>query len=251
MLSVSISIVIYKEKLEQIDNIINLYSSLNVIKKIYIIDNSFDKKDHFKKFDKVDYIFNNKNLGYGKAHNIGILRSNKNYDLHIVSNSDLLFNTNELSNYLNSLNFRENILLYGPKIKYPDGRIYNSAKSNYPSPLDMLLRKSFNREYLSKKKILNNKQINQEIFVKSISGCFIVINNKISKIPTLFDERFFMYNEDLDLCRTADKDYKICFSPSFHIVHVHEKGHSKSIKLLLYSVVSMIKYFNKWGWIIF
>lgn len=251
MLSVSISIVIYKEKLEQIDNIINLYSSLNVIKKIYIIDNSFDEKDHFKKFDKVDYIFNNKNLGYGKAHNIGILRSNKNYDLHIVSNSDLLFDNNELSNYLNSLNLRENILLYGPKIKYPDGRIYNSAKSNYPSPLDMLLRKTFNREYLSKKKILNNKQINQEILVKSISGCFIVINNKISKIPTLFDERFFMYNEDLDLCRTADKDYKICFSPSFHIVHVHEKGHSKSIKLLLYSIESTIKYFNKWGWIIF
>jgi GT2 family glycosyltransferase len=64
----------------------------------------------------------------------------------------------------------------------------------------------------------------------------------------LFDERFFMYPEDIDLTRRIHKEYRTVMYPYAEVIHAHavESYHSK--KMLWIHISNMIKYFNKWGW---
>lgn len=63
-----------------------------------------------------------------------------------------------------------------------------------------------------------------------------------------FDERFFMYPEDIDLCRRIHRKYKTLYVPSPIVVHHHRKASYKSTRMLWVHIINMIKYFNKWGW---
>lgn len=58
-----------------------------------------------------------------------------------------------------------------------------------------------------------------------------------------------MYAEDLDLCRRIGNVSKTIFYPHVFVYHSYEKGSYKNFKLLIYHIISIIKYFNKWGWI--
>ncbi len=63
-----------------------------------------------------------------------------------------------------------------------------------------------------------------------------------------FDERFFMYAEDVDLSRRIHRNYKTIFYPKVSITHEYEKGSYTNYKLLKYHITSLFKYFCKWGW---
>lgn len=101
MNAINVSIVLYHNKKEQIKRIIrSLFLCKNLNIKLYLIDNS--KNDTLKELVNIDnhrieYIFNNMNLGYGKAHNIAIKKSIENGILyHLVLNPDVYFNDNIL-----------------------------------------------------------------------------------------------------------------------------------------------------------
>jgi GT2 family glycosyltransferase len=106
---------------------------------------------------------------------------------------------------------------------------------------------------MTKKKIdrfeLKSSGYDKEIEVPYLSGCFMFLRTESLKKVGLFDERFFMYPEDIDLTRRMHKEYRTMFYPNVSIVHEHEKGSYKSFKLLYIHIINMIKYFNKWGWI--
>jgi hypothetical protein len=65
----------------------------------------------------------------------------------------------------------------------------------------------------------------------------------------LFDERFFMYPEDIDLTRRIHRHYATCFYPDVSVIHAHTQGSYKNRKLLWIHLINMAKYFNKWGWL--
>ena len=64
----------------------------------------------------------------------------------------------------------------------------------------------------------------------------------------IFDERFFMYPEDIDLTRRLASRYDTVFFPDVSVTHLHGSASHKSLKMLLIHAHNMIKYFNKWGW---
>jgi GT2 family glycosyltransferase len=81
-----------------------------------------------------------------------------------------------------------------------------------------------------------------------LSGCFMLLRTQAALKARLFDERFFMYPEDMDLTRRIHRDYLTVFFPHATIIHNHEKASYKSIKMLWIHMVNMCRYFNKWGW---
>src|SRR5574344_1698743 len=89
---------------------------------------------------------------------------------------------------------------------------------------------------------------NRIINVPYLSGCFMLLRTEALKKVGLFDERFFMYPEDMDLTRRLHKVYKTCFYPNVSVVHAHAQGSYKNRKLLWIHLVNVAKYFNKWGW---
>jgi GT2 family glycosyltransferase len=64
----------------------------------------------------------------------------------------------------------------------------------------------------------------------------------------LFDERYFMYMEDIDITRRVHQHFKTVYYPSVHIYHGHARESYRINKLLFTHIKSAIRYFNKWGW---
>ena len=63
-----------------------------------------------------------------------------------------------------------------------------------------------------------------------------------------FDERYFMYPEDIDLTRRLHRKWKTLYYPAVSIVHEHQQESRKNYRMLKIHISNMIKYFNKWGW---
>ncbi|MDY1654010.1 hypothetical protein RKK10_25305 [Klebsiella pneumoniae] len=87
-----------------------------------------------------------------------------------------------------------------------------------------------------------------DLLIRTFPGCFMLLTNVLLQKLNGFDERYFMYLEDVDLCRRALQLTKIYYCPETTIVHVFNKGSYKSKLLLWYHIRSAITYFNKWGW---
>ena len=119
--------------------------------------------------------------------------------------------------------------------------------------MDLLLRRFISNKAF-KIKLTNKYELkffsyDKEAEIPVVSGCFMFIKTSILQKINGFDERFFMYLEDVDLCRRAGELSKVLYFPEVSVIHNYEKGSYKNTKLLKYHINSAIKYFNKWGWV--
>src|SRR3989337_2517838 len=118
----------------------------------------------------------------------------------------------------------------GCKILNPDGTLQLACRRSFPGPwtsftkvtgLSNLLRASrifarYNLTYLDENKTYE---------VDAVSGSFMMIRKEVYEMVGGFDERFFMYGEDLDLCYRIQKSgYKVYYYPGTQIIHY--KGES-------------------------
>lgn len=77
---------------------------------------------------------------------------------------------------------------------------------------------------------------------------FLVIRTELFKQIKGFDDGFFMYLEDADLCKRVNEVSKLMYYPGASVIHKWEQGSHKNRKLFKCHVQSMKYYFNKWGW---
>jgi GT2 family glycosyltransferase len=254
MKKINASIVLYHNNKEQLNKAINSFLNTDLEVKLYLVDNSVN--DDLKKLasidNRIEYIFNNTNLGYGKAHNIAMKKSIENdVPYHIVLNPDIYFDNDVLENLFNYMESSKDIGNIIPQVRYPDGEIQHLCKL-LPTPTDLILRrfipsKSW-KEKRNKKYELRDSGYDKTINVPSLSGCFMFLRTSVLKDIGLFDENIFMYLEDTDLNRRIHKKYKTIFYPEVAIVHEYAKESYVNKKLLMYHIKSAIYYFNKWGW---
>jgi GT2 family glycosyltransferase len=257
MKSINVSIVLFKNDKDLVKKAIYSCVKSFLINKVYLIDNSStDTLSCLASLDiRIEYIFNNANLGFGKAHNIALKRSiEENIPYHLVLNPDVYFEKGVLEELYNFMEANKDIGLVMPKVLYPDGNIQYLCKL-LPTPLDL-----FGRRFLNfgpfKKIVEKRNEVYELRFtgydkimeVPYLSGCFMFIRTEVLKKVGLFDERFFMYLEDTDLSRRIHRVAKTVYYPYVYIYHEYGKGSYKSLKLLYYHIKSAIKYFNKYGW---
>lgn len=257
MSHINISIVLYKNNSEVLKKAISSCLSSTLLNKLYLIDNSPNDslKDLARLDSRIIYIFNNANLGFGKAHNIAMRKSiEENIPYHLVLNPDVYFEKGVLEELHDFMENNQDIGLVMPKVLYPDGSLQYLCKL-LPTPWDLFMRRFFKLGFL--KKMLDKRNEIYELRftgydkimeVPYLSGCFMFLRVDALKKVGLFDERFFMYLEDTDLTRRIYKVAKTVYYPYVHIYHEFGKGPHKSLRLLYYNIVSGIKYFNKWGW---
>lgn len=85
--------------------------------------------------------------------------------------------------------------------------------------------------------------------VPFLSGCFMFLRVKSFIEIKGFSDRFWMYCEDLDMCRRMNmSSFKTVFYPFVSVIHAHRKESFKNKKMLLAHIKSAFIYFNKWGW---
>lgn len=251
---INASIVLYHNNLEQLTRAIKSFFNTSLNVKLYLIDNSAndDLKDLVYIDERIEYIFNNANLGYGSAHNIAIRKSIEQGAMyHLVLNPDIYFDQEVLESLTKFMNENPDIGNVMPKILYPDGEVQYLAKL-LPTPADLIFRR-----FMPLKRWKQNRNERYELQasgydrimeVPNLSGCFMFLRTDALKKGGLFDENIFMYLEDIDLNRRIGEHYKTVFYPEVNVIHEYAKDSYKNKKLLMFHIRSAIYYFNKWGW---
>jgi GT2 family glycosyltransferase len=181
------------------DVIESCLDSINGKCEIIIIENSNSKnlKNNLeKKYNNLTCHLLDENLGYGKANNFGLKKVKTKYAL--ILNPDVKLEENTIENFLSAANKHPDFALMGP---------LNSSeiKSN-----------DFLRSSLLK--------------VKYIKGFAMFFNMKEFEEIGFFDENFFIYLEEIDLCRRVSKINKaIYLVPGIKVKHEGGQSHKKSI----------------------
>lgn len=246
--TVDISIVIVNYKVKEY--ISNLLSSIEKARhsynlEIFVVDNDSgdDSIEYLQnRYPNVNYIANSDNVGFGKANNQAIKEAKGKYTL--IINPDTLVSEDTLSVLFKHMEKNEKCGAAGCKILNPDGTFAPESRRSVPTiwaaacrvfGLDNLFPNSklFGQYYLSW------LPIDEVAKVPVLSGSFMFWRTKVLKQIGGFDERFFMYGEDIDLCyQIQNTGFHIEYVPGTSIIHY--KGESTKKGDLRY-----IKLFNK------
>jgi GT2 family glycosyltransferase len=201
MKKITIIIVSFKSE----NAIYNCLSTINKKYPVIVIENSSDiifKKKIEKKYKNVKCILARKNLGFGKANNIGLYAAKSNYVL--LLNPDTKLKKDTVSILIKNANKIKDFALLAPSI-------VNENDKNYGY---------FENKTISKK-IKNNP-----FEVDFIKGFAMFFNKKKLNKIKFFDERIFLYLEEIDLCkRIKDQGEKIYIIPSAKIYHAGGMSH--------------------------
>tara|TARA_R100000908_G_scaffold35437_1_gene16183 strand:+ start:3247 stop:5334 length:2088 start_codon:yes stop_codon:yes gene_type:complete len=245
-IDISVVIVNYKVK-EYIANLLNSLqrSAEDLTLEIFVVDNASgdDSIPYLKKrFPDVHYIQNEENVGFGIANNQAIEKAQGKYTL--IINPDTLVSEDTLETLVSHMEENEKCGAAGCKILNPDGTFAPESRRSVPAiwsaackvfGLNSLFPKSklFGKYYLS---WLGEDEPSK---VPVLSGSFMFWRTGVLKKLGGFDERFFMYGEDIDLCyRIQETGYHIDYVPDTSIIHY--KGESTKKGDLRY-----IRLFNK------
>ena len=248
----SISIVTFNTNHQDLIKCLKSIYGSNLTSFVYIIDNSPSNELEAlcKKFDCI-YIFNPANPGYGAGHNIAIKKSiERNFDFHLVLNADVSFSGDALERLVQFMNANPNVGQVMPKVLNPDGSLQRLCKL-VPNPADLILRRFIPKFFairMRRKFELWDSGYDKTMFVPYLSGCFMLLRCDALRDVGIFDERFFMYPEDIDLTRRMASKYDTIFYPHVSVVHEHGAASYKSSRMLLIHMFNIFKYFNKWGW---
>ena len=205
--NLTIVIVTYKTDSEILNNCIN---SIDANVKIKIVENSIKTEENIiinKHNKNLSIYYSGKNLGYGAGNNYGF--NLVDTDFTIVANPDIVFHKT----------FFENLKKYlDQKIDFTIiGSTYNKDKSFSSSGLF--------KENEKKKSFDNYKTMESLKKVDWVTGCMMLINLKKFNTTKIFDESFFLYFEEFDLCKGIElKNENVFKAKDLLIDHLGYKG---------------------------
>lgn len=225
-LELSIIIVNYKTPNLTTRCIESIYATTRCSFEIIVVDNASgdDSKERIcAAFPKVIWVQNKVNEGFGRANNLGVQYAKGKYIL--LLNSDMVVQKNTIDFCLEQIKKDNSIAAYTCKLTNADGT--NQRNAYY--------------DIVSIRKILNNSILFVKIFgeikskpnegVKAIMGAFMLIPKAAFDDVHGFDPDFFMYSEELDLCRRlSSMGYTFGCTDSVYAVHKHEGSSSDKLK---------------------
>ncbi len=192
--------------------ILNCLNSINKNNKILIIENSNDfahKNQILSKFNNVKILCTGKNLGYGGGNNFGINAVETDYAL--ILNPDVICDQDFFNNIEEVINVDKNFSIIG--CQYLHDKIFMPAG---------FFDKRENEKFV---KNFKNNECSDFIEVDWVTGCSMILNLKKFSTKKIFDENFFLYFEEFDLCKSLkDKGEKVYSSKKLKIHHLGFKS---------------------------
>jgi len=238
-MDISVIIVNYnvKELLEQCINSIFLSSS-NLKTEIIIVDNnSYDGsvqylKEKFPGNPGIKIIESPVNMGFAKANNLGAKEAKG--DFLLILNPDTVLQEDTLDKSLAFYRSGDSIGALTCKLILPNGELDLACRRSFPTPSVAVYRilglsKIFPKSRIFGKYNLTYLDENKTYEVDAVVGAFMLIRKDIFEQVKGFDEDYFMYGEDLDLCyRIKKAGYKIYYYPETSIIHYKGESTKKS-----------------------
>ena len=179
-------------------------------------------------FPSATYIPAKENLGFGRANNLGYARSSGDFALFL--NPDTICNATALTHCIRRLRDDERIGLISPKLVQADGKMDLACRRSIPTLWDGFCRASGLAALLPRSAMFAGYNLTHlpetgTHDVGAINGAFMLARRSVLRAVApdgaVFDERFFMYGDDLDLCiRVRRAGYRIVYDGRVQITHL-------------------------------
>ncbi len=226
-----------------------LNGNYDSIGKVIIVDNgSEDGSENLKiESNRVLLIKNHVNYGFAKSCNIGARHGESEYVLFL--NPDTVLEPNTLDETINYMekDINKMVGISGIQLCYEDGKVARHS-SRFPSSFSFFMRSSgLHKIFLSLDHVMTEWNHLDTREVPHVIGAYFFVRKKLFNSLNGFDERFFVYLEDLDFSLRAHKlGFKTHFISTIKSVHI-AGGTSRQIKAkrLFYSLRSRIIYSYK------
>ena len=179
-------------------------------------------------FPEVEWIDSKENLGFGKGCNLAEKQATKPYLFFI--NPDTIISRDSFREMLKFMDEHPEAGTVGCRILNEDGTLQWACRRSFPTPISAISKTIGLAALFPKSKVLASYNMtyadpDEMIEVDAVSGSFFCIRRDVYEKLNGFDEDFFMYGEDLDLCfRTKEIGLKNYYTPVTNILHF--KGQS-------------------------
>jgi len=196
------------------------------------------------------------NLGFGRANNLGFAQSSGEQVLFL--NPDTVSNAAALEHCVRRLQTEPGIGLISPKLVLADGSMDPACRRSIPTLWDGFCRASglaaaFPHAKLFAGYNLTHLPVDGTYDVGAINGAFMMARREVLERVGLFDEAFFMYGDDLDLCiRVARAGYRIVYDGRVAITHLKGVSVGKDYERMARAIFDAnrdvyLKHFNPRG----
>lgn len=183
----------------------------------------------------IDIIRNKKIKGFGANHNYAFKKGDSDY--FCVINPDVRMVKNVFDELVSM--FKNDIAVIGPRVISPSGSLEDSFRK-FPTISSLIERKftSYSIDYKFEK--------DSSFQVDWVAGMFMIFDSSLYKKINGFDEGYFMYLEDADICRQFRlKNLKTIYVSKFEVVHHARRASRKKIKYLFWHIRSLVRFILK------
>jgi len=189
--------------------------------------------------------------GYGENHNVNLRRAQGKY--FAIMNTDMIVSPDVFVTLHRFMEENPQVGVVVPKVLNEDGSIQGLNK-RYPSVFDLFLRLAcpsglsrFFRRRLDRYE-MRDRGYETQYDVPVVSGSFMFCRTEVLRSLGGFDEEFFLYFEDFDLCRRIQQTHRTTYCPATWVIHFWERSAHKDWRFAWRFTRSAMRYFRKWGW---
>lgn len=228
------------------------------LREIIVVDNaSRDGTPEMvaREFPSVRVIVSNSNTGFGGGNNAGIAVAQGRYI--ITMNPDIAVLDDALDRLVVFMDQNSDVGFVGPRLSNPDGSMQHSCY-RFPTPMIPVYRRTLlgrlgEGQAALADYLMTDWDHAETRDVDWLLGACIMMRREVVEKIGVFDDRFFLYFEDTDLCRRAwEAGYRVVYHPEANIIHYHRRESAGSISSLFTNwitrehVKSGVKYFLKY-----
>ena len=230
---------------------------------LYLIDHSLDEHysdevrallsdPGYSSLLDIQHLVRTRNPGFGSGHNS--ILSLPMGDCHLILNPDVELQDDFLIRARQTLPEPSDVAVLAPRGTNDTGQEEYLAK-RYPSVLVLLMR-AFAPGWLQKpvQKQMSRYEL-QDLPISGplqdvplLSGCCMVVQPRAFRAVGGFEERFFRYFEDYDLCMRLLSEGRGVRDPSHLMVHHGGQAARKGWRHILWFLRGGLRFFNSWGW---
>jgi N-acetylglucosaminyl-diphospho-decaprenol L-rhamnosyltransferase len=180
-------------------------------------------------FPRVRLIRNERNRGFAAAHNQALRRTSGRYWL--VLNSDAAPSPGALQRLVDFLDQHPDVAVAGPRLRHPDGAVQPSRR-RFPTLATLFLESTQLQRFSPSNPVLRRYYVadrsdEEQQDVDWLVGACLCVRAAAAQHVGLFDERFFMYSEELDWCRRfRAAGWRVAYVPEAEVIHF-EGGSSR------------------------
>lgn len=213
--------------IECLDSLFGCHSGLDL--DVVLVDNASadgSAAEAVSRFPQVRLVANADNRGFAAAVNQGLACTGSSGSYVLALNPDTRFSMDSLSQLIGFMESNPDAAACGPAVIGRDGRLQRGCRRREPSAWGMLCRSLaldslFPASRVFAGHVYGDIPPDRQLTVDSLSGSFMLMRRAALEKVGLFDERFFMYAEDLDWCRRARQSgWRLYYIPSVEVLHL-------------------------------